>query len=222
MGVRRPVVAVIQLLKGKKTVADRVGQFGGAVRERLAGRFEKIGIAYPPKRMILVGLKEEKLLEVWVSAEERGFKHLKTYRILGASGRLGPKLVEGDMQVPEGVYRVESLNPNSMFHLALRVDYPSSFDRAKGKLDGREDLGGDIMVHGKTSSIGCLAMGDEAAEDLFVLAAETGIENVVIIISPVDFRAGDLPTNMPAVPAWAPELYDEIKKELRRLGRAGS
>lgn len=43
------------------------------------------------------------------------------------------------------------------------------------------------MIHGKRCSVGCLAMGDEAAEDLFVLAAETGIENVSIILSPVDF-----------------------------------
>jgi hypothetical protein len=61
---------------------------------------------------------------------------LKTYPILAGSGTLGPKLVEGDGQVPEGLYRVESLNPNSSFHLALRVNYPNEFDRAKGKLDG--------------------------------------------------------------------------------------
>lgn len=34
------------------------------------------------------------------------------------------------------------------------------------------------MIHGKNCSIGCLDMGDEAAEDLFVLAAKTGIDNI--------------------------------------------
>ena len=54
------------------------------------------------------------------------------YPVLGASGVLGPKLKEGDRQVPEGVYRVPELNPNSDFHLSLRLDYPNEFDRAQG------------------------------------------------------------------------------------------
>jgi murein L,D-transpeptidase YafK len=135
------------------------------------------------------------------------------------SGVLGPKLKEGDMQVPEGLYKVESLNPNSLYHLALRVNYPNSQDRLWGKQDGRSELGSDIMIHGKTCSIGCLAMGDEAAEDLFVLAAETGIDNVTIILSPVDFRTQGLPEKKPALPPWAGALYDAIKTELEKLGR---
>ena len=121
------------------------------------------------------------------------------------------------MQVPEGLYRIESLNPNSLYHLALRVDYPNQFDRAKGRADGREDLGGDIMIHGKSCSIGCLAMGDPAAEELFVLAAETGIDNLSVILTPVDFRTDELPAEMPKGPDWTPELYASIKRELMKL-----
>lgn len=212
--LRRPVVAVIQVLRGKKTVADRIDQFGAVVQERLAPEFERIGVSYPPERITLVGIKQENLLEVWVSDPP---KLLKSYPILGASGGLGPKLQEGDMQVPEGLYRIESLNPNSMYHLALRVNYPNEFDKAKGKLDGREKLGSDIMIHGKNCSIGCLAMGDEAAEDLFVLAAETGIDNISVILTPVDFRTSEFPTRMPEVPSWTPELYASIKQELLKL-----
>ncbi len=212
--LRRPVVAAIQILRGKQTVAERVEQFGGVVRERLGPEFRKIGVAYPPESITLVGIKQENLLEVWVSDPP---KLLKSYPILGASGGLGPKLREGDMQVPEGLYRVESLNPNSMYHLALRVNYPNQFDKAKGKLDGREDLGADIMIHGKDCSIGCLAMGDEAAEELFVLAAETGIDTISVILTPVDFRRQELPARMPEVPEWAPELYAAIKQELMKL-----
>jgi len=214
--LRRPAVAVIQVLRGKKTVADRVDQFGAVVRERLAPDFKRIGVVYPPKSITLVGIKQDNLLEVWVSDPPR---FLKSYPILGASGVLGPKLREGDMQVPEGLYRIESLNPNSMYHLALRVNYPNQFDKAKGKIDGREDLGADIMIHGKDSSIGCLAMGDEAAEELFVLAAETGIDNISVILSPVDFRNQELPSRMPDVPEWTPELYASIKQELMKQGK---
>jgi murein L,D-transpeptidase YafK len=212
--LRRPVVAVLQRLRGKKTVADRIEQFGEAVRERLKTAFKKIEAAYPPTNITLVGIKQDNLLEVWVSDPPR---LLKSYPILGASGGVGPKLREGDMQVPEGLYRIESLNPNSLYHLALRVDYPNQFDRAKGEADGRQDLGGDIMIHGKRCSVGCLAMGDSATEELFVLAAETGIDNVSVILTPVDFRTDNLPENMPKIPDWAPELYDSIKRELMKL-----
>jgi len=39
-------------------------------------------------------------------------------------------------------------------------------------------------------------MGDEAAEDLFVLAALAGIDNVSILLCPVDFRTRELPPDM--------------------------
>lgn len=205
---------LVPKLKGNKTVADRIEQFGPAVRERIAADFKRIGVAYPPDKMILVGLKQEKVLEVWLSDPPR---LLKSYPIKGASGTLGPKLQEGDMQVPEGLYRIESLNPNSLYHLALRVNYPNQFDKAKARLDGRKQLGSDIMIHGNTCSIGCLAMGNEAAEELFVLAAETGIEKISVILSPIDFRAHELPKRMIDLPDWTEELYEAIKEELRRL-----
>jgi murein L,D-transpeptidase YafK len=115
------------------------------------------------------------------------------------------------------LYKIESLNPNSRFHLALRVNYPNDVDREHGRLDGRTKLGGDIMIHGGAASIGCLAMGDQAAEDLFVLAAETGIKNISVILTPVDFRVRDLPPDSPPSPNWTAELYSEIRKALASL-----
>jgi murein L,D-transpeptidase YafK len=153
-----------------------------------------------------------------VSGKDGRLRFLRAYPIIAASGRLGPKLAEGDRQVPEGLYKIESLNPNSLYHLALRIGYPNAFDRKKGKLDGRTDLGCDIMIHGSDASIGCLAMGDQAAEDLFILVAETGIENIDVILSPVDFRLRDLPPDMPPVPEWTSEIYEDIRNELLKLG----
>lgn len=215
--VRRPVVAVLQEMKGKKTVADRVNQFGEAVHARLTPDFERIGVAYPPRQVTLIGLKSERMLQVWVAGADGAWRPLKDYPILGLSGSLGPKLREGDRQVPEGVYRVESLNPNSLYHLALRVNYPNADDRQRGEEDGRTALGSDIMIHGKDCSVGCLAMGDRAAEDLFVLAADTGIGNITILLSPVDFRVRNLPKGMPPVPAWMRQRYDAIRNELDRM-----
>lgn len=202
---------------GRYNVEQRLVQFGPAARARLLPDFDKVDLAYPPKKLVLVGLKEEKILEVWASRDSINFVYVKNYPILGASGRPGPKLREGDLQVPEGIYKVESLNPNSMFHLALRLNYPNEFDRAKAKLDGRTTLGGDIMIHGSTGSIGCLAMGDETAEDLFVLAAEVGIENISVILSPTDFRVYELPIKRNDLPSWTDELYTNIKVELSKL-----
>jgi murein L,D-transpeptidase YafK len=142
---------------------------------------------------------------------------IRTYPILAASGRLGPKLKEGDRQVPEGLYRIESLNPNSMFHLSLRLNYPNEFDRKQARLENRTNLGGDIMIHGSNASIGCLAMGDEAAEDLFILAAETGIDKVTVVLSPVDFRKKVFPKVTYPLPEWTGILYEQIKQELSKL-----
>lgn len=198
-------------------MAERVAEYGPAVRARLAPAFLEAGVAYPPRRVLLLGFKQERQLEVWGAGEDDRLKLLKTYPILGASGRIGPKLQEGDRQVPEGFYSIESLNPNSLFHLALRVNYPNEHDRARAKAEGRTHLGGDIMIHGSTSSVGCLAMGNEAAEDLFVLAAETGIQNTSVILSPVDFRVRDLPGDVPALPVWTNELYAQIRAALSAL-----
>jgi hypothetical protein len=202
---------------GTYTVEDRLRQFGPAVRSRLAADFSRTGVPYPPRRVILVGLKRERMLEVWVSNAVGPWRWLRTYPILAASGKPGPKLRRGDLQVPEGLYRIESLNPNSRFHLALRANYPNAADRQRARTDGRTDLGGDIMIHGRAVSTGCLAMGDEAAEDLFVLTAETGIASLSVILSPVDFRVRDLPRDMPPLPAWTAELYREIRAALAPL-----
>jgi murein L,D-transpeptidase YafK len=120
--------------------------------------------------------------------------------------------------VPEGIYVIESLNPNSRFHLALRVGYPNAFDRQMAKLDGRDKLGGDIMIHGSDASVGCLAMGDEAAEDFFVLAADVGIEKVKVILTPSDFRTAKISVREGS-PKWSGELYRAIAQELNEMPR---
>jgi murein L,D-transpeptidase YafK len=206
-------------MTGEKTVGDRLKEFGPVVHARLEPRFREVGVTYPPKKLVFVGLKQERQLEIWVSDGSHDLRYLKSYPILAASGTSGPKLKEGDRQVPEGLYKIESLNPNSRFHLALRVNYPNDFDKEHARSDGRTNLGGDIMIHGGAASIGCLAMGDPAAEDLFVVAAETGIKNISVILTPVDFRVRELPADSQSAPSWTPELYIEIKTALVPLKR---
>ena len=135
-----------------------------------------------------------------------GWKFVRFYPILAASGKPGPKRLEGDRQVPEGIYRVAELNPNSAYHLSMKLNYPNEFDREHAAKDGRTNLGGDIFIHGKAASIGCLAMGDTAIEELFVMADDAGLNNVEIAIVPFDPRTRNLQPR-PDDPSWVAELY---------------
>ena len=215
--LKRYVAVAFRAAGARKTVADRLEEYGETVRKRLLPFFQAADVPYPPEKIVLVGLKQEKKLEVWACGLENQFKLVRTYPILAASGQLGPKLKEGDYQVPEGLYRIESLNPNSTFHLSLKLNYPNDFDRQQATIEGRANLGGDIMIHGNNVSIGCLAMGDEAAEDIFVLAAIVGFDNILVILSPVDLRTTQMPELSYLLPPWIKALYEQIKQEISKL-----
>jgi hypothetical protein len=119
------------------TIADRVAQYGPAARARLL-RFGAAGVPYPPARFLLLGLKQERALQLYAAGPAQDLAFIRSFAIIGASGELGPKLQEGDRQVPEGVYRIVYLNPNSIAHLSLALSYPNDFDRAHADEDGRE------------------------------------------------------------------------------------
>jgi hypothetical protein len=189
-----------------------VAKLGDKVTSRLGRPFARAGVR-PPKRVHLLAFKQERLLELWAD-DGGGPRFIRSYPILAASGKAGPKLVEGDLQVPEGVYRVSWLNPKSAYHLSLKLDYPNEFDRARAAEESRVNLGGDIFVHGRDASIGCLAMGDPAIEDLFVVTAQIGAENVRVVIAPNDLRSKSPPTDLRYSPAWLPELYQDLRRQL--------
>ena len=198
-----------------KTVEDRLIEYGASARARLRPHFERAEVSYPPQVLAFVGLKQEKSLEIYARQGTNGFKFICAYPVLAASGVAGPKLREGDRQVPEGIYNIEWLNPNSSYHLSMRIGYPNAFDRAQAAKESRTKLGGDIMIHGDARSVGCLAMGDEASEDFFVLAAETGIENITVILSPVDFREGKTVPADAKLTEWSASLYEAIRARLK-------
>jgi hypothetical protein len=206
-------------IRGGYTVDDRVRMHAGAVGARLKSKFTEAAVPYPPAELAYVAFKDTARMEVYARAQPSAeWRLVLKYPILGMSGNLGPKLREGDMQVPEGIYRAEFLNANSRFHLSIRLNYPNEFDRAQAQAEGRKALGSDIMIHGTSSSIGCLAMGNQAAEDLFILAAVSGKEQVEIVVAPTDFRRQ--PVRMPeGSPSWLPVLYGHIKAALNRFPR---
>lgn len=145
--------------------------------------YSKAGVAFPPAQMAFVAYKAENQLEVWASAEKGGpAKKIATYGICAASGRLGPKRYEGDRQVPEGFYVIQYGWAESNYHLEMKVSYPNMVDKVLGPKD--RPLGGEIMIHGACASIGCMAMGDERAEELWVMMKAMGDARVLVHIYP--------------------------------------
>ena len=108
--------------------------------------------------------KLESELEIWMQKDGR-YRKNATYPICLWSGRVGPKLREGDRQAPEGFYAVtkEELNPNSRWHRSFSLGFPNAFDQALGR------TGSFIMVHGGCQSVGCFAMTNNVVDEIWRL-----------------------------------------------------
>lgn len=202
---------------GEHTVGSRVAEIGPRARQNWRPAFAKAAIAYPARRVVLAAFKRERRVDVYAGMSPYDMSFIRTIPMTAASGTPGPKLREGDRQVPEGIYSIDELNPNSAYHVAMHLTYPNYYDVAMARMDGRRDLGGGIMIHGSDRSIGCIAVGDVAAEDLFVLASDVGLENVTVVISPRDFRRTGEIEVAAGQPRWVRDLYAEIDRRLRSL-----
>ncbi len=197
-------VGVIASKASQHTIADRTAAIL-AKKPKLKG----IAASADGKLRILV-FKNERSVEVHAP----GWKVPRIYPMTAFSGTLGPKLREGDGQIPEGIYGIGYLNPNSSYYLSLKVTYPNASDRARAKADGRTNLDGDIMIHGKAVTIGCVPVGDDAIEDIFYLASAVGIKNVSVVIAPYDMRKGRRPELERTSIKWYQNLCDEINTAL--------
>ncbi len=211
-------------LQGRQSVDSVLQHYGDAASNRLVPYFKNASVSFPPKKVTLLALKQERKLEVWAQDDAAGageapYVFIRDYDIRRASGVAGPKLREGDRQVPEGFYEIEGLNPNSSYHLSMKLNYPNSFDLRHARAEGRTEPGSNIFIHGKAQSVGCLAMGDEVIEELFVLTALAGRENVKVVIAPSDPRHRVIEADPVSMPAWTPELYREISREFRKYRR---
>ena len=72
---------------------------------------------------------------------------LREFKVALGRGGLAPKVRQGDGRVPEGAYVIEGRNPNSAFHLSLRIGYPT-LEQVKANAALGVNPGGDIMIHG--------------------------------------------------------------------------
>ncbi|UOQ52909.1 L,D-transpeptidase family protein [Hymenobacter cellulosivorans] len=136
--------------------------------------------------------KSGRRFEAWARNQGEGtFQLLRTYRVAGTSGTLGPKRAEGDNQVPEGFYRIDRFNPISTYYMSLGLDYPNASDRALGG----PKPGSHIFVHGSNVTVGCLPITDDCIQEVYLLALEArcaGQQDMQIHIFPFELTTQNL------------------------------
>ena len=69
-----------------------------------------------------------------MDAKDDRFELFAAYPICEWSGKLGPKLHEGDKQAPEGMYTVAmpQIHRRGRWPRSLNIGYPNAFDKAMG------------------------------------------------------------------------------------------
>ncbi len=114
----------------------------------------------------------------------------RTYLVALGLKPQGDKVRAGDNRTPEGLFFIDARQPNSKYHLALHISYPSPVHRARAQSIGA-DPGGDIMIHGLPNGLGaagashrkndwtngCVALTDQEIEEIWsVVPIGTPIE----------------------------------------------
>jgi murein L,D-transpeptidase YafK len=132
--------------------------------------FHERALTYPAPEIYLRVFKHERVMELWVRPRhDSTFTLLKEYPVCALPGQLGPKQQMGDFQVPEGFYFIDEFNPESAYHLSLRVSYPNLSDRLRREAIR---LGGDIYVHGGCETVGCVPIENDNIREVYWLAVQ--------------------------------------------------
>jgi murein L,D-transpeptidase YafK len=144
--------------------------------------------------------KAESEFELWMLRDER-FELFATYPICKWSGKLGPKLHEGDKQAPEGMYTVAmpQIHRKGRWPRSLNIGYPNAFDKAM------ERTGSLILVHGGCTSTGCYAMTNPRMEEIYKLselALQQGQQSIPVHVFP--FRMTETNLAAHADSQWLP------------------
>jgi murein L,D-transpeptidase YafK len=128
-----------------------------------------------PKVDKVVVLKSERKLLLFSNGTA-----VRTYRVALGKNPTGPKLQVGDHRTPEGIYVIDSRNPQSQYHRSLHVSYPNAEDRARARRLGKNP-GGDIFIHGLPNgqgwigkahvvtdwTLGCIAVTNAEIEEIW-------------------------------------------------------
>lgn len=164
------------LIAACSSAPERVAT-AGAEAARSSGGYAARTIPAPKKTIpiadYLVIDKSKRMLVAY-----RKGKPIRAYRDLQfGDAPKGHKRFQGDERTPEGVYRIDWRNPQSRFHLSLRISYPNEADRAFASQYGLSP-GGDIFIHGQPNGMtqgrmrgdwtdGCIALSNQEIEELW-------------------------------------------------------
>lgn len=140
-------------------------------------------LAYPRRAALgpeviadrIVVRKSDRRMTLFVAGQP-----IRTYEIALGFGGPGAKTREGDGRTPEGLYSISGRNPQSAYHLSLRISYPEARDIEAARALGVPP-GGDIMIHGTRNGLGwfgavarsidwtagCIAVTNEEIEEIW-------------------------------------------------------
>ncbi len=110
---------------------------------------------------------------------------LKAYKIALGKQPKGHKTNAGDRKTPEGIYILDSRNPDSKFHRSIHISYPNESDILNAQKLGVSP-GGAIMIHGLPDSLasigkthrtwdwtdGCIAVTNTEIEQIWRLVPD--------------------------------------------------
>lgn len=140
-----------------------------------------VNSAWAEERVDLVSVKKGSRKMYLMSKGEI----VKSYTISLGEAPEGHKVQEGDKRTPEGRYRIDYRNPNSLFHLSLHISYPNAEDYRRAEKLGVPP-GGMIMIHGlpnhwrwtestlqrKDWTNGCIAVTNQEIEEIWALVKD--------------------------------------------------
>lgn len=176
----RPL-ALVALVSATALANPRVEGVRKARADDVKKLLADAGLPSPVDVVYLRAFKEEKVVELWAGKKGAPLVLVKSYPVCAASGELGPKRQEGDLQVPEGLYEISEFNPGSNFHLSMKVSYPNASDRVRS--DAKRP-GGLIYMHGNCASIGCIAIEDGPIEEVYLITQDAKTRPIRIDIFP--------------------------------------
>ena len=172
----------------EQLVYSRVRDAYKSKKDTIEAQLTALGLSRSNFQVMVKAYKYEEKVRVFVKSKTaKKWMIYQTLSICSNSGTLGPKRMQGDMQVPEGYYSINHFNPYSNFHLSLGISYPNKSDKMKSTA---KDKGGAIYMHGNCVTIGCIPIQDEPIKEIYilcVLAKTAGQVNIPINIFPFDY-----------------------------------
>lgn len=174
-----------ETFREKQLNYTRVREAYSSKEKMVAKSLSDHGILRDSLRLYMRAFKTEKNIELWgKNICDSVYTLIKEIPICEISGDIGPKRRSYDLQVPEGFYHINELNPYSKYYLSMKINYPNASDSIRGV---RGHLGNLIYIHGNCESSGCIAITDEKIKELFVYCIEAynaGQKEIDITIYP--------------------------------------